>query len=98
MMLTVRLDPALASALDRYSQDRGVTKSLVVQEALAEFLTRTPAAGDGERDHSTGRPVSDNYTAFERAGLIGAGTGDGRPATKDVVRERAMSRLARRSR
>ncbi|MEO5882475.1 MAG: hypothetical protein ABIQ06_08670 [Caldimonas sp.] len=95
MTLTVRLDAALQSALDRYSSDLGITKSLVVQEALAEFLTRAGAAGETARKGAGGGAVSANYKAFERAGLIGNGTGDGRSATKDVVRERAKSRIAR---
>lgn len=35
MTLTVRLDDALDSALQRYCLQHGVTKSLVVQESLA---------------------------------------------------------------
>ena len=46
MTLTVRLDPALESALDRHCADRGVSKSLVVQESLAIYLLagQQPAA------------------------------------------------------
>ena len=38
MTLTVRLDSAVESALERYCAERGVTKSLVVQESLAVYL------------------------------------------------------------
>ena len=38
MTLTVRLDAAVESALERYCTERGVTKSLVVQECLAGYL------------------------------------------------------------
>ena len=90
MTLTVRLDTALESALDRYSSERGVTKSHVVQEALAEYLSprlaRAVQAGE----------VSENYKAFDRAGLIGCVAGDGQSATKEVVRARAMARIERR--
>lgn len=89
MTLTVRLDTALESALDRYSGERKVTKSHVVQEALAQYLTSRMA-----RDVRVGE-TSENYRAFERAGLIGCVAGDGRSATKDVVRERAKQRIAR---
>ncbi len=95
MTLTVRLDSVLESALERYSSDLGITKSLVVQKALAEFLTRAGAADGKGRKGLRGAPISENYKAFERAGLIGTGTGDGRSATKDVVRERAASRISR---
>jgi len=42
MTLTVRLDSPVQSALERYCTQRGVTKSLVVQESLAVCL---PAGG-----------------------------------------------------
>ena len=38
MTLTVRLDAAVESALERYCTERGVTKSMVVQECLAGYL------------------------------------------------------------
>ncbi len=89
MTLTVRLDTALESALERYSGERGVTKSHVVQEALVEYLTARASR------HPAPAEVSENYEAFERAGLIGCAVGDGRSATKEVVRERVRARLAR---
>jgi predicted transcriptional regulator len=94
MTLTVRLDSALESALARYSGERGVTKSLVVQEALAEYLTKAGATGAQAKARPRGE-VSENYKAFERAGLIGAVAGDGRSATKEVVREHARRRITR---
>ena len=95
MTLTVRLDAVLESALEQYSSDLGITKSLVVQEALAEFLTRARASDKKRHAGRNGTAVSENYKAFERAGLVGTGTGDGRSATKDVVRERAAARISR---
>lgn len=91
MTLTVRLDPTLESALQRYSVERGVTKSLLVQEALAEYLTVRAAR----------RPppavVSENYKAFERAGLIGSFEGGG-GADKEGVRRRIGERIAEKAR
>ena len=37
MTLTVRLDPTLATALDRYCAGTGTTKSHVVQESVAAY-------------------------------------------------------------
>ena len=38
MTLTVRLRPDLGSALELCCSERGLTKSLVVQQVLAEYL------------------------------------------------------------
>lgn len=91
MTLTVRLDTALESALDRYTGEQGVSKSHVVQEALAEYLTA--------RSSRRQRPaeVSENFKAFERAGLIGAlAVGGG--ADKESVRRRVVERLTGQAR
>jgi predicted DNA-binding protein len=37
-LLSVRLDPELAAALDRHCAQTGVTRSLVVQESVAQYL------------------------------------------------------------
>jgi predicted DNA-binding protein len=37
-LLSVRLDPELAEALDRHCADAGMTRSLVVQESVAQYL------------------------------------------------------------
>jgi predicted DNA-binding protein len=37
-LLSVRLDPELAAALDRHCAQAGVTRSLVVQESVAQYL------------------------------------------------------------
>jgi hypothetical protein len=91
MTITVRLPQELEKALEQYSAAQGLTKSHVVQEALATYLvhtTKLPAKGD--------EGVSDNFRALKKAGLIGCVTGmGGTSATKDVVRKRALSRLAR---
>jgi len=67
MTLTVKLDPAMEQALARRSAERGVPKSVVVKQALAEYLAREPVSayeagkdlfgrhGSGERDLSVRR-------------------------------------------
>lgn len=91
MTLTVRLDTTLATALDRYCDEQGVTKSLVVQESLAIYLAQHGAA----RPLGAGRAPSANYLAFAAAGLVGGGELGGRSADKAAVRERAVQRLRR---
>jgi hypothetical protein len=88
--LTVRLDTATESALERYCADRGVTKSLVVQESLAVYLlskAAVPAAKSAE--------VSANYKAFADAGLIGC-VALGRSADKAGVRARMSEHFAQK--
>jgi hypothetical protein len=100
MTLTVRLDTTLESALDSYCAERGVTKSLVVQESLAAYLLDAASAKANAAAAGHGRaaaPVSDNYKAFADAGLIGAGELGGVSATNKVVRERAMQRIRRKA-
>jgi len=86
MTLTVRLKPDLEAALELHCAERGVSKSLVVQEVLAEYLARppgrptaraAPAVADAE--------PSAAFRAFEALGLIGAVSGVG-PADKAGVR------------
>ena len=67
MTLTVKLDPVMEQALARRSAERGVPKSVVVKQALAEFLSREPVSayeagkglfgrhGSGERELSVRR-------------------------------------------
>lgn len=97
MTLTVRLKPELESALELHCAERGVTKSLVVQEVLAEYLAR-PTGGKRQRGAAPALPdkPSETYLAFKRLGLIGAGALDGLSATKDVVRERIQQNFERR--
>lgn len=89
MTLTVRLKPELETALELHCAERGVTKSLVVQEVLAEYLVRPQAKRGGRRAAAASASMpaepSDNYKAFERLGLIGAVSGVG-PADKAGVR------------
>lgn len=87
MTLTVRLQPELESALELHCAERGVTKSLVVQEVLAEYLARP------EKRREPVEP-SAAYRAFEAAGFIGAGRSDGRAADKARVREVIAQRMA----
>jgi len=91
MTLTVRLDAATETALVRYCTQRGVTKSLVVQESLAVYLLADGALP--RQGLSTG--VSDNYKAFADAGLIGA-VSLGRSADKAGVRAQMAEHFARR--
>jgi hypothetical protein len=92
MTLTVRLSQALEQALDEYSASNGLTKSHVVQEALAGYLARTGQQKNLPPEGGT----SANYAAFKRLGLIGCVSGmAGESATKDVVRKRALERLTR---
>jgi hypothetical protein len=93
--LTVRLKPALETALELHCAERGVSKSLVVQELLAEYLARPATRGKRRAvAHDMPAEPSANYRAFEAAGFIGAGTSDGRPADKARVREVIAERMA----
>ncbi len=93
MTLTVRLQPALESALELHCAERGVTKSLVVQQVLAEYLVR-PDAKRSRRVAAPAQPAepSANYRAFEALGLIGCVEGVG-PADKAGVRAAIRSRF-----
>jgi predicted transcriptional regulator len=99
MTLTVRLDPPLEAALERYCTSTGVTKSLVVQESLARYLTSAQALAAGKgaasADPAAAAPVSANYRAFQEAGLIGA-VAVGQSADKAGVRARMAQALAER--
>ena len=90
--LTVRLDNAVESALERHCAERGVTKSAVVQKSLAAYLWGDGAqnkAADGEHASSA------VFEAFRQAGLVGAGELGGASADKKAVRARAMQRIRR---
>ncbi len=92
MTLTVRLPQPLEQALDEYSASNGLTKSHVVQEALAVYLAGTRK----QKQLAPEGGVSANYAAFKRLGLIGCVSGmGGESATKEVVRKRALERLTR---
>lgn len=89
MTLTVRLTPSLEEALDAHCARTGETKSHVVQECLAEYLLRQATPHVGE-------PVSENFAAFRRAGLVGSVEGSGRSATKEAVRAHVRARQDRK--
>ena len=96
MTLTVRLDTAVESALERYCLERGVTRSLVVQECLASYLLADQAqSATARRAAKPPAPVSANYKAFADAGFLGAGELGGGSADKAAVRARAMQRIRR---
>jgi len=83
MTLTVRLPEPLKRKLEAFCAARGVTKTHVVEKCLAQYL-----GGSGNAPE-TSQPVSENFKAFKKLGLIGCVSGgDGRSATKEVVRER----------
>ena len=95
MTLTVRLDAALQAALDQHCAQRGVTKTLVVQESLARYLvTAAPATGGapGSPADTAPRP-SASYRAFADAGLIGAVAAGSAPADKAAVRQQVLRRI-----
>ena len=86
MTLTVRLRPDIESALNQHCAERGVTKSLMVQEMLARYLVQPDHAPAARAKASKAAPpVSANYRAFEAVGLIGCVAGVG-PADKAGVR------------
>jgi hypothetical protein len=97
MTLTVRLDDALEAALERYCAERGVTKSLVVQECLATYLSagRAAAVAGGPAAAPRAPRISAAYRAFDAAGLVAAGELGGVSADKAAVRERARERVRR---
>lgn len=92
MTLTVRLDPHLAAALERYCAEQGLTKSLVVQQSLTAYLPTPESPAGASR---AGATVSDNYRAFAEAGLIGA-VSLGHGADKAGVRRRVAEHFAQR--
>ena len=96
MTLTVRLDTALDTALTRYGEQAGVSKSLVVQESLAAYLlaASSGAAGTAGTAGRSTPAFSDNHRAFADLGLIGA-VSDGRGADKAAVRARVAARRPR---
>ncbi len=97
MTLTVRLDPPLEAALERYCTSTGVTKSLVVQESLARYLVAEQAQQVGRSvvDVTAPAPVSANFLAFQEAGLVGA-VALGQRADKAGVRARIAQSFAER--
>jgi hypothetical protein len=98
MTLTVRLPAATEAALDRYCLERGVTKSLVVQESLAVYLVERQASSVADPvvgGRGPAHQVSANYKAFADAGLIGC-IATGQVADKAGVRARMAERFAQR--
>ena len=93
MTLTVCLKPDIESALELHCAERGVTKSLVVQEVLAEYLARPPGRkGSRAVAAQVAAEPSDNYRAFAALGLIGRVSGVG-PADKAGVRDAIRRRF-----
>ena len=97
MTLTVRLDDALASALEALCARRGVTKSRVVHETLAAFLLAAARPGGPDTAAARGgeRSASANYRAFAELGLVG-GVAIGRGGDKAAVRARVAEAFDRR--
>ena len=94
MTLTVRLDKPTETALERYCADRGVTKTLVVQESLAAYLLSAVQSSAHEAAPRAAAP-SANFQAFADAGLIGS-VALGQGADKAAVRARVAESFARR--
>lgn len=89
MTLTVRLDDALESALERYCSATGSSKSLVVQESLALYLLKNAPPAPGKA--APGAVPSAAFAAFAGAGLLGgvaAGGGADKAAVRSLVAER----------
>lgn len=99
MPLTVRLDPTLEQALERYCTGSGVSKSHVVQESLATYLvTRVSTASDeatSPKAKAKAKAPSALFKAFDDAGFIGAIELGGVSADKQAVRQRMRERLTR---
>lgn len=98
MTLTVRLDPTLEVALERYCTRTGTSKSLVVQESLAVYLLekKVPAGAVKTGFQAGGRrEPSPLFKAFQEAGLVGTGSLGGGSADKAGVRARAVQRIRR---
>lgn len=92
MTLTVRLDPTLATALERYCADTGTSKSHVVQESLAAYLIGA-ARPDAPLDAKNLGLPSPAFQAFADAGLVGAvDLGLPGSADKAAVRARVTAR------
>jgi predicted transcriptional regulator len=95
MTLTVRLDPALSTALDEMCASQGVSKSLIVQEALAAYLAKAERAPTSGTKRRLERSAS--LQAFVDAGLVGCIAGTGDPTDKAAVRAAALARASRKS-
>ena len=97
MTLTVRLDPTLETALERYCANTGTSKSHVVQESLAAYLMTTPRTTERNAGLDAAQP-SPAFQAFADAGLVGAialplaGSAD-----KAAVRAHVQKRTAERA-
>ena len=106
MTLSVRFSPDLQGKLTEYCWLTGATKSLVLQQAVLEYLVRQDVKKPVAATPPPARGPSKAYKAFLRAGLIGAlrdGAPDyirpedlGRSAAKEVVRRTAMAAIRRR--
>ena len=66
MTLTVKLDPVLERTLARRSAERGVPKSVVVKEALTEYLAREPVCAYDAGKDLFGRSGSGDGTLSAR--------------------------------
>jgi hypothetical protein len=94
MTLTVRLDAALQAALEQHCAERGVTKTLVVQECLATYLVAARPGATAPGADAAAQP-SAAFRAFADAGLIGAVATGSAPADKAAVRARVLGRHAK---
>ena len=80
----VLLPPELADALERYTQERGVSKSALVRLLLSEYLADYMNSGP---QPSRSGPVGPGGSALKGAGL--AGPEAGRDEAQLLVKEKA---------
>ena len=103
-MLSVRFPEGLQDRLADYCARTGVTKSTVLQQAVADFLSRRSADKTAAMSKILVNRPSKAYEAFARAGLIGAiaappgGKGTRPGADKETVRKTVRAALARKKR
>lgn len=90
MTLTVRLNGTIEYALEQYCSEHGVTKTMVVQQSLAEYLSRTTNEPSPARDQA--KPVNPLFQKLLESGFIGAGELNDVPADKHAVRARVKRR------
>ena len=96
MTISARFPPELAEQLNQFCREASLTKSHVVQEAVADYLVRARSARGRLRSGPASRS-SEIFRAFEQVGMIGLGgveSGSVPQADKKAVRAAAVQRLS----
>ena len=98
MAASVRLLPGVEQSLVSYCAQAGVSKSHVLQEALAQYLMHPARSELHSPDHSVQDAGSEVFQAFTAASLIGQCSGralsvGAHSADKTAVRAAARRRL-----